>query len=78
MSPRDFTLVDEFIRLDQLLKAADLVSTGGEAKIRIQEGEIMVDGEVEIRRGRKIRAGMRVQLEDEIILVHGAAPEASP
>lgn len=50
-----------WIRLDQALKAADWVQTGGEAKIRIQAGEIRVNGQVETRRGRKLRPGDRVE-----------------
>jgi ribosome-associated protein len=60
MSTETFTIRGEFIQLDQLLKAAGVASTGGEAKLRIQNGEVRVDGEVETRRGRKIRAGMVV------------------
>ena len=54
---------DESIRLGQFLKLANLVSTGGEAKIRIQQGEVLVNGEVDTRRGAKLRAGDRVSLD---------------
>jgi ribosome-associated protein len=47
----------EYIRLCDLLKLSGLAVTGGVAKIRIQSGEIMVDGEVCTQRGKKIRAG---------------------
>lgn len=50
------------IRLDQFLKLANLVDSGGEAKILIQDGEVQVNGEVEVRRGRKLQAGDRVAL----------------
>ncbi len=50
-----------WIRLDQALKAADWVQSGGEAKVRIQAGEIRVNGRVETRRGRKLRSGDRVE-----------------
>ncbi len=50
-----------WIRLDQALKAADWVQSGGEAKVRIQAGEIRVNGRVETRRGRKLRPGDRVE-----------------
>jgi ribosome-associated protein len=43
--------------LGQALKAASLVGSGGEAKVLIQAGEISVNGEVETRRGRRLRAG---------------------
>lgn len=48
---------EEFIRLDSALKLASLVSTGGHAKIVIQEGEVTVNGEVCTMRGKKLRAG---------------------
>ena len=47
----------EFIKLDSFLKAVDAVSSGGEAKIIISEGMVSVNGEVELRRGRKLRPG---------------------
>lgn len=57
----------EFIKLDQLLKFAGIVQTGTDAKYFISEGLVLVDGEVETRRGRKIYDGMivRVMLENE-------------
>ena len=51
------TITTEFIKLQDLLKVASLVSTGGEAKIVIQEGEVRVNGETCTQRGRKIRPG---------------------
>lgn len=47
----------EFIKLQDLLKFANLVGSGGEAKERIQAGEVAVDGEVCLMRGKKIRPG---------------------
>lgn len=49
------TITTEYIKLQDLLKLADAVSTGGEAKIRVQEGEVLVNGTVCTQRGRKIR-----------------------
>ena len=49
------------IRLDQLLKRLDIAQTGGHAKAMIQSGEVVVNGEVETRRGRKIREGDTVE-----------------
>lgn len=48
---------EDFIRLDSLLKLASLVSTGGHAKVVIQGGEVKVNGEVCLMRGKKIRTG---------------------
>lgn len=50
-------ITTEFIKLQDLLKFAGLVDTGGEAKERIQSGEVQVNGEVCVQRGRKIRPG---------------------
>ena len=47
----------EFIKLQDLLKFANLVSSGGEAKERVQAGEVTVNGEVCTMRGKKIRPG---------------------
>jgi len=57
------------IRLDDFLKAAGLVGTGGEAKIRIQAGEVIVNDEVETRRRRQLFAGDQVVWDDEIWVV---------
>ncbi len=51
------TITTEFIKLQDLMKFADMVSSGGEAKVLIQEGEVSVNGEVCLQRGRKIRPG---------------------
>lgn len=59
----------EFIKLDSFLKAVDAVSSGGEAKIIIGEGMVSVNGEVELRRGRKLRPGDMVELEGKSFLV---------
>ena len=53
----DITITTEFIKLQDLLKLANLVGTGGEAKIVIQEGKTFVNGEVCAMRGKKIRPG---------------------
>lgn len=62
------------IRLDQFLKMADVVQSGGEAKLLIQGGEVMVNGETETRRKKKLYPGdvvtvdsceMEVTLEDD-------------
>ena len=55
----------EFIKLDAFLKYAGMVGTGGEAKIRIAEGEVLVNGEVCTMRGKKLRPGDVVALGGE-------------
>lgn len=59
----------EYIKLDQFLKLADVASTGGHAKYLIQEGLVLVNGEVEIRRGKKLRAGDFVEVEGQKITI---------
>ena len=53
----------EPIRLDQFLKLVNAVSSGGEAKHLIQGGQVTVNHEVEIRRGRKLANGDTVELD---------------
>ena len=50
-------ITTEYIKLQDLLKLAALVSTGGEAKLAIEAGEASVNGETCTQRGKKIRAG---------------------
>ncbi len=50
------------IRLDQFLKLQGAVSTGGEAKIRIQAGEVLLNGEVETRRRKQLSLGDAVEI----------------
>ncbi|NLG49303.1 MAG: RNA-binding S4 domain-containing protein [Chloroflexi bacterium] len=52
------------IRLDQFMKLVGMVRSGGEAKHLIQDGEVLVNGEVETRRSKKLHAGDRVTLGD--------------
>jgi ribosome-associated protein len=51
--------------LGQALKASNVVGSGGEAKVLIQGGEVRVNGEVERRRGRRLRGGDVVEVGDE-------------
>ena len=51
--------------LGQALKVASLVGSGGEAKVVIQAGEVLVNGEVETRRGRKLEEGDVVEVGEE-------------
>ncbi|MDD5889181.1 MAG: RNA-binding S4 domain-containing protein [Ruminococcus sp.] len=59
----------EFIKLQDLLKFAGLVETGGQAKILIQDGYVTVNGEICTMRGKKIRNGDIVTLDDDILEV---------
>ncbi len=53
------------ITLGQALKAANLVGSGGEAKVLVQAGEVLVNGEVETRRGRRLKEGDVVEVGEE-------------
>ncbi len=48
---------DEYIKLEQAMKLAGAVGSGAEAKYEILEGRVCVNGETELRRGRKLRPG---------------------
>ncbi|MFU2433883.1 MAG: RNA-binding S4 domain-containing protein [Clostridiales bacterium] len=65
----DITITTEFIKLQDLLKLANLVGTGGEAKIVIQNGDVSVNGEVCTMRGKKIRPGDKVAFDGKELTV---------
>ncbi len=60
---------DETIKLEQFLKLAQVVQSGGEAKHLIQSGFVKVNGEVETRRGRKLHGGDVVEVGGEELQV---------
>lgn len=60
---------DDFIKLGQLLKKANMISSGVDAKMVIQDGLVTVNGEVEMRRGKKIYPGDIVTFEGESVKV---------
>ena len=66
---KTITITTEFIKLQDLLKFASLVSTGGEAKIVILDEEVHVNGEVCTQRGKKIRPGDSVEFRGEVLTV---------
>ena len=57
------SICTEFIKLDSFLKFTGACSTGGEAKERVQSGEILVNGEICYMRGKKLRFGDVVELD---------------
>lgn len=57
------------IRLGQYLKFLSVVGTGGEAKILILQGQVRVNGEVELRRGRQLAPGDRVEVQGRVHVV---------
>lgn len=68
-TPIDFALRGDHITLDALLKATGWVASGGEAKALITQGAVRVNGEPELRRGRKVRAGDTVLLAQQCVRV---------
>ena len=73
MDPIAFDLRGDHITLDALLKAAGLASSGGEAKMLIQQGGVVVNGEVDLRRGRKLRVGDEVAVGERRVALRAAA-----
>ncbi|MBU1405952.1 MAG: RNA-binding S4 domain-containing protein [Proteobacteria bacterium] len=69
MDRQQVAVRDGVIRLGQFLKLAGVVDTGGEAKLRIQEGEAKVNGQVETRRGRQLVVGDLVGFGGEVFEV---------
>ncbi len=59
------------ITLDQFLKFVGIVGTGGQAKALIQAGEVRVNGQIETRRGRKLKPGDVIQFEGKSFEVAG-------
>lgn len=69
MQREEIKIHTEFIKLQDLLKFAGAVETGGDAKLIIQEGRVSVNGEVCTMRGRKLRPGDRASIDGELELV---------
>lgn len=69
---KEVSIRDEYIRLGQALKLAGLAQTGIEAKIMVTEGEVLVNGETDTRRGRKLRDGDRVETKDGAFVVRSS------
>lgn len=67
MKHSKFKLDGAFIKLESLLKCNGLVSTGGQAKVFIQNSEVYVNNEICLQRGRKLRKGDIVKMFDDEI-----------
>ena len=57
------------IKLDQFLKQVQIAASGGQAKVMVQGGEVQVNGEVELRRGRKLVNGDHVEVVGQRLVV---------
>lgn len=69
MESHNIKIHTEFIKLQDLLKFANAVETGGDAKLIIQEGRVTVNGETCTMRGKKMRPGDRCAIDNELELV---------
>lgn len=69
MESHEIKIHTEFIKLQDLLKFAGAVETGGDAKLIIQEGRVSVNGEICMMRGKKLRPGDRAVIDGETELV---------
>ncbi len=72
---RTVSIRGEYITLGQLMKHANVVSGGGEARYYLETMGVKVNGEVDERRGRKVRPGDTVTTPDEILRIVGEAEE---
>ena len=68
----EIQITGAFIKLDAILKFANLVSSGGEAKIRIEEGQVLVNGQPCVMRGKKLHPGDVVELDGSAVTIAGA------
>lgn len=66
---QEIKLRDEYIKLGQALKAAGLVENGVDAKIEILDGNVLVNGQVELQRGKKLYDGDVVEFDGESIRI---------
>jgi len=66
---REVSIREGTIRLGQFLKLADLIEGGGDAKALLADGTVTVNGEVETRRGRQLRRGDVVRVDDADVRV---------
>ena len=60
---------DEYIKLGQAMKLAGLVSSGVDAKFVIQDGQVKVNGEMEVRRGRKLKSGDSFEFDNTLVTI---------
>ncbi|MDY0014054.1 MAG: RNA-binding S4 domain-containing protein [Rhodocyclaceae bacterium] len=65
MNLQRFAIRGDYIQLDQLLKAAGLVGSGGEAHALVEAGAVKVDGKVESRKRAKLRPGQKVSFQGQ-------------
>ncbi len=75
METIEITIKTSFIKLEQLMKLANLTDTGGFAKQLIQDGHVKVNGEICTMRGKKLRDGDKMQAGEYEVIVHAPKDE---
>ncbi len=75
METIEITIKTSFIKLEQLMKLANLTDTGGFAKQLIQDGHVIVNGEICTMRGKKLRDGDKMQAGEYEVIVHAPKDE---
>ena len=65
----EFELKTEYIELIKLLKLLRLVESGGQAKLVVEDGFVLLNGETEYRKRAKLRKGDQIQFENQIVLI---------
>ncbi|MGM9928787.1 MAG: S4 domain-containing protein YaaA [Bacillus sp. (in: firmicutes)] len=60
----EISISTEYITLGQFLKVADIIQSGGMAKWFLSENDVFINGELDVRRGRKLRAGDVVEIPE--------------
>ncbi len=69
MAMREVAIHTDYIQLDQALKLAGVVASGGEAKAAIQDGSVLVNGSAETRRGKKLHVGDTIEFRGTVMHV---------
>ena len=69
MEYKKISIKEEFIRLDSAMKLANMVNSGGHAKIVIQSGEVKVNGEICLMRGKKLHRGDKAEFENSGFII---------
>lgn len=69
MARENFKIEGEYIELIALLKVTGIAETGGAAGILVTQGEVTVDGVIELRKRAKLRPGMKVQVRQQVIVL---------
>lgn len=66
---KDIKIYTKYITLGQFLKIADIIQTGGEAKMYLSDATVLVNGINDTRRGRKLREGDVIEVENQVFVI---------